>query len=442
MAGATRSAGNGARHVGALTATMLVVSSMIGTGIFTTSGLLLRDLGSPLAVLAAWLVGGVLALCGALSYGELAAALPRNGGEYQLLSRIYHPAVGFAAGIVSLVVGFSAPLAASALAFGHYLSAVMPGVSPAVAGIALVAVAALPHATHAELGGRVQVAVTVVEIALVVAFVAAGAARGDASRLGASGEPPSAALRPPAFAVALVYVSFAYSGWNGAAYLAGEVRDPSRTVPRALLLGTSIVVGLYLALNVVFIAAAPRAELSGVVEIGHVAAVNLLGARAGRALSAVIALILAAFVSAMLMAGPRVYERMGLDYPRLAVLARRTHGGGPFVAVALQAAMAIAMIATSTFAALLAYVGFTLSLVAGLAVLGVMVLRRREPALPRPARAGGYPATPLLFVVLSAWMIVHAIAEKPAASWAGVSTVIVALGLYAFLGHRRGTAPA
>jgi APA family basic amino acid/polyamine antiporter len=153
-------------------------------------------------------------------------------------------------------------------------------------------------------------------------------------------------------------------------------------------------------------------------------------------LSALVALVLACSVSAMLMAGPRVYETMGLDHPSLAFLSRRTRHGGPAVAVALQAAMAVAMIATASFGALLRYVGFTLSLVAGLAVLGVVVLRRREPALPRPYRAWGYPATPLLFVALSAWMVVHALVENPASSLAGLATVAVALALYAVLGRR------
>jgi len=417
-------------------AVVLVVSSMVGTGIFTTTGLLVRDLGSPVAVLAAWLLGGVLALCGALSYGELAAALPRNGGEYQLLSRIYHPAVGFAAGLVSLVVGFSAPLAASALAFGHYLSAVFPGTPPAAAGMALVAVAAVPHAVNVRLGGRVLVSVTALEVALLAVFVAAGAARGEPARLLAGGGRTAAAALGPAFAMALVYVSFAYSGWNGAVYLAGEVRDPSRTVPRALLAGTGGVVALYLALNVVFLAAAPAGELAGVVEVGHVAAVRLLGRDGGRALSALVALVLASSVSAMLMAGPRVYERMGLDYPPLAILARRTRHGGPAVAVALQAALALAMIATSSFAALLTYVGFTLSLVAGLTVAGVLVLRRREPGLARPVRTWGYPVTPLLFLVLSAWMVAVALVANPVSSWAGVATGAAGLLLHAALGRR------
>ena len=441
MKGETAST-DGRRRIGTPTATALVVTSMVGTGIFTTTGFMIRDLGSPAAVLLAWLLGGVLALCGALSYGELAAALPRNGGEYQLLSRIYHPAVGFAAGLASLVVGFSAPLAASALAFGHYLSAVFPAIPPTAAGVAIVVVAAVPHAMHVRLGGWVQVAMTVVEVALVLAFVAAGTARGDPSRLLAGEGGLGAAIGTPAFAVALIYVSFAYSGWNGAVYLAGEATAPSRTVPRALLLGTCLVAALYLALNVVFLAAAPAAELAGVVQVGHIAAVRLLGPGAGRALSALVALILAASVSAMLMAGPRVYERMGLDYPSLELLARRTRHGGPAVAVALQVLVALAMIATSSFAALLQYIGFTLSLVAALAVLGVLVLRRREPTLDRPVRAWGYPATPLLFVVLSAWMMVHALVEKPESSWAGIATVIVGLGAHAALEGRRGKAPA
>jgi len=372
---------------------------MVGTGVFTTTGLLLRDLGSPLAVLAAWAVGGLLAVTGALSYAELAAALPRNGGEYQLLGRIYHPVVGFAAGIVSLVVGFSAPLAASALAFGHYLTAVVPGVEPAAAGVGIVALAATVHGIHVRLGVRVQAAATLLELALVLAFVVAASAGADPALLAA---PDLPAARAGPFAAALVYVSFAYSGWNGAVYLAGEVRSPSRGLPLALVAG-----------------------------------IKLLGPGAGRLVSALIALCLASSVSAMLMAGPRVYQAMGVDHPALAVLARRTRHGGPVVAMAFQAALAVVLIATASFGALLAYVGFTLSIVAGLAVVGVIVLRWREPALPRPYRTWGYPVTPLLFGGLSAWMVAHAVREKPAASWAGIATLLLAAGLHALVGRRR-----
>jgi APA family basic amino acid/polyamine antiporter len=298
--------------------------------------------------------------------------------------------------------------------------------------IGIVVLAALLHAFHDRLGGRVQTVATALEVALALAFVAAGAVQGDPARLLAR---PGSGAGTPSFALALIYVSFAYSGWNGAVYLAGEVKDPSRALPRALLAGTALVVVLYLALNAVFLAAAPAADLAGVVEVGHVAAVRLLGPGAGRVLAALVALILASSVSAMLMAGPRVYETMGLDYPALSILARRTRHGGPSVAVAFQALVAVAMIATASFAALLAYIGFTLSLVAGLTVAGVLVLRRREPALKRPYRTWGYPLTPLLFVALSAWMVAHALLENPASSWAGLATVAVALGLHLLLGR-------
>ncbi len=426
----------GREGIGATTAVLLVVGSMVGTGIFTTTGLLVRDLGSPLAVLAAWAVGGLLALCGAVSYAELVAALPRNGGEYQLLGRIYHPVLGFAAGLISLVVGFSAPLAASALAFGHYLSTVFPGVRPSVAGVLVVTAVALVHASNVRLGGSLQSVVTSIQLVLMSGLIVAGVALGDPSRALAGGDrTPLAALASPSFAVGLIFVSFAYSGWNGACYLAGEVRNASRTVPLALVVGTSLVVALYLALNTVFLAAAPAAELSGVVEIGHVAAVKLLGPGAARLVSALVAVVLASSVSAMLMAGPRVYEAVGLDYPKLRLLAYRTRRGGPAPAVALQAVLAVVMIVTSSFGALLTYIGFTLSLVAGLTVLGVIVLRRREPALSRPYRTWGYPATPAFFIVLSLWMAAHALIERPAASWAGLATVAIALALYAALGR-------
>jgi APA family basic amino acid/polyamine antiporter len=424
------------RTIGTATATLLVVASMVGTGIFTTTGFLVRDLGSPLAVLAAWAVGGVLAASGALSYGELVAALPRSGGEYRLLGRIYHPAVGFAAGMVSLVVGFSAPLAASALAFGHYLSAVFPGVDPPVAAVAVVLAASAIHATHVRLGARFQGIVTGAQVVLILAFAAAGAPFADLSLLGAQASSAPGAIASPSFAVALVYVSFAYSGWNGAAYVAGEVSRPSRTMPLSLLAGTGIVIALYLALNLVFLAAAPASELSGVVEIGHVAATRLLGAGAGRALSALVALVLASSVSAMAMAGPRVYQAMGEDHPALRPLAWRTSHGGPAVAVAVQAALAIAMVLTSSFVALLTYVGFTLSLVAGMTVLGLFVFRFREPTVPRPYLAWGYPVTPLLFLALTGWMTTRALLERPAASWAGLVTILASLTLYVLLGRR------
>jgi APA family basic amino acid/polyamine antiporter len=209
------------------------------------------------------------------------------------------------------------------------------------------------------------------------------------------------------------------------------VRNPARSLPLALLAGTVAVTVVYVAVNLVILAAVPAKELSGVVEVAHLAAGRLAGPAASRALSALIALTLASSVGAMLMAGPRVFDAIGRDHPALSFLARRTRGGAPGVAVGIQGALALAMIMTTSFGTLLAYVGFTLSLSAGLTVLGVVVLRVREPRLARPYRAWGYPVTPLAFVALSSWMVGHSLLERPSASLAGLATVLGALLLFA-----------
>ncbi len=423
-------------------ATALVIASMVGTGVFTTTGFLIADLRSAPAVLAAWIVGGLLACTGALSYAELSAALPCNGGEYRLLGRIYHPAVGFVAGVISLVVGFAAPVAAAALAFGHYLAAAIPGVPPLLASVGIIVLLAMSHGVDAALGGRALTAMTVAQVVLIVTATAVGSWLTGPERLAEPlGAPWLEAVVSPRFAVALVLVSFAYSGWNAATYIAGEVRNPARVLPLALVAGTVIVTALYVGLNLVVLAAVPGEELSGVVEVAHLAAGRLAGPFAGRALSTLIALTLASSVGAMLMAGPRVSDAIGRDHRALSFLARRTRRGAPVVAVGAQAVLALAMVATASFDTLLGYIGFTLSVSAGLTVLGVVVLRVREPQLARPYRAWGYPATPLAFVALSIWMVGHSLIERPSASLAGLATVGGALLLYALTTHSEPRQP-
>ncbi|MDH5492613.1 MAG: amino acid permease, partial [Myxococcales bacterium] len=243
-------------------------------------------------------------------------------------------------------------------------------------------------------------------------------------------------------AIGLVYVSFAYSGWNAAIYVAGEVRSPSHSLPRALVLGTLIVTLLYLGLNLVLLGGAPAAALSGQVEVAQIAAVGLFGQGAATLLSALIALGLISTVGAFVMTGPRVYEAMGEDFPRLALLARRRPGGGPALAIGIQAVLAIVMALSASFDALLEYIGLTLTLITGLTAAGVFVLRVREPGLERSYRTLGYPLTPLIFLGLTLWMAVHTALGGPWIAALSLVTILSGLGLYWILRRPSPPSPA
>ncbi|MFN0051426.1 MAG: APC family permease [Planctomycetales bacterium] len=415
-------------RLGPISGALLIVANMIGVGVFTTTGYMASAIPSPPAILLAWLAGGVAALCGALTYAELGAAFPRNGGEYQLLSRLYHPALGFCAGWVSLVVGFSAPLALYAKAFGTYLEGVAPGVHPAAAGVTIILVLAAIHTLHVGMGSRFHDVATWGKVALILLFVAAGLLRGEPGRLtDTSAQSLGQALTSPLLAVQLVYVSFAYGGWNTTSYLAGEFVNPQRDIPRSVLAGTTLVTLLYVGLNAVFLMSAPLEELAGQERVGHVAAGRLFGEVGGKVVSLLIVAGLVSTMSANLMAGPRVYEAIGVDYPLLGMLRWRRANGGPIVAILLQAFLAITLLVTASFSQLLTYVSVTLSLFAALTVAGAMLLRYREPELPRPYRTWGYPLTPLVFLVLEGWMIVFAIQKEPFASFWSFCTISAGL---------------
>lgn len=419
------------RRLGLTAAVALVVANMIGTGIFTTTGFMVADLGQAQPVLIGWILGGVLALCGAAVYGELGAMMPRVGGEYVYLREAYHPWLGFMSGWISLIAGFSAPIAAAAMAFERYCTALFPETPSKWIALALIAVLTLLHTADVQLGSRVQTFFSALKVVLILGFVGAGmtVGKGDWSHFADAGVGLSS-VATGAFAVSLVFVSFSYSGWNAAAYLAGEIRDPARNLPRALLLGTSIVTILYLSLNVLFFYAVPPAELAGVAEVGDRAARALFGDEAGRALSTLIALALVSAVSAMVMAGPRVYTAMAEDgmFPR--IFGVRNARGAPAFSVVLQGALAAVFVLVAQLAPLIRYIGFTLSLFAALTVAGAFVLRLREPDRPRPYRTWGWPLTPLLFLILSLWMTAYMFVEKPVESLAGVATIAASGLLY------------
>lgn len=415
------------RVIGVRTGTGLVVASMIGTGVYTTTGLLLESGRSPLAVLAIWLVAGLLSLAGALSYAELAVAYPESGGEYALLGRIYHPAVGFVAGVVSLVAGFAAPIAACGIAFARYTAAVVPWLPEVPVAVLVVLLVSAFHALYARGGVRAQDALTAGKLVLAVLFVVAGMFSPNVDLARLTAVPFEAReLGEGGFAFGVVLVSFAYTGWNAAIYVGGEVERPHRTLPLALAIGTLVVTLLYLALNLLFLVAAPLDELS-VIEVADVAARHLFGPSAARVLSATIAFGLLSTIGAFVLTGARVYEALGRDHAKLALLARHGRHGTPWLAFAIQAALAVAMIATSSFDTLLGAVGVTLSLSSALTVLGVFVVRRR--ARPAGYRTPGHPLTPIAFVALSLWTVVWSVLEEPrVAIWGSLALVVGGVG--------------
>lgn len=422
----------GPKSVGYITAVAVAVADMVGTGVFTSLGFQVMGTTSGFALLAIWAVGGIVALCGALSYAELGAAIPRSGGEYHFLRRVYHPVLGILGGWATLTVAHAAPIALSCIALGTFAQGLVPG-SPQTIAIATLLVVTSIHAVSVRLAKAFQVSTTALKIVLIVGFVCVGLAL--PVRTAVSFTPTPAALSEigtGAFAVSLIYVSYAFSGWNAAAYMVGEMKDPQRVLPRAMLHATLLVTVLYLALNWTFLRAVPIAEMAGRVEVGGLAATALLGPRGGKLMNAMLALVLLSSVSAMTFAGPRIAQVIGEDLPALGGLARRTSGGVPRNALVLQQGIALLFILTGAFEPVLAYAGFTMNLFSLLVVSGVFVLRWREPALPRPYRTWGYPVTPAIFVILSVWTLAFVAIAKPREALYGVATVASGLVLLFF----------
>jgi APA family basic amino acid/polyamine antiporter len=417
--------------VGFLTAGSLVVANMVGTGIFTSLGFQVTYLESPFALLMLWVVGGVMALCGALTYGELGAALPRSGGEYHLLSQIYHPSLGFLAGWISATLGFAGPIALAAIAFGEYTSAVYPALSTTHLAAGIVIVTSLIHGTSVRWGSWFQNGFTALKVLLILVFIGAAATADPQHALSVMPAATDwAAVASPGFAVSLVFVSYAYTGWNAAVYIVGEIRNPSRNLPRALLAGTALVLVLYVLLNYVFLYTVPASEMANQVEVGYLSGRAIFGAIGGQVMAVSIALLLVSTVSAMVFLGPRITQAMGEDIPALRVLATTNDEGIPVLAVVFQAVIALAFIYTSTFEQVLIYAGFTLTLMTSLTVAGVFVLRVRRPGLARPYRTWGYPVTPALFLLLNAWVLVYVFIDKPSESLVGLGIVAVGVALY------------
>ena len=437
------------REIGLFSATAIVVANMVGTGIFTTSGFALQEAGSAAALLLCWLLGGIFAFCGALCYGELGTRFPQAGGDYIYLREAFGKPMAFLSGWISLIVGFSAPIAAAAMAFATYLFkalgvqasgpiAIPPaGLSlsghclPVIPAIAVVLLLSLVHIHSLRAGSRMQNLLTLFKVALVVTFIGAGLFSANGSTDHFTGSVSLASLADDRFAVALIFVAFSYSGWNAAAYLGGEICRPQRNIPLALLAGTGFVTVLYLLMNSVYVYALPPEQMAGVMAVGDKAAMRLFGAGIGRWFSGAIALGLLSLISAMMLAGPRVYYAMSRDgvfFDGFKKIHPRRHT--PSHAIGLQAVVAVLMIITATYDKLLIYMGFTLSLFAILTVMGLMRLRLKNPASGAAYRTWGYPVTPLVFILGNIWIIVFSLKSRLEPALWGLATIVFGLVLY------------
>jgi basic amino acid/polyamine antiporter, APA family len=430
-----------ARKISGLTATNIVVANMIGTGVFTSLGFQVAAIRSDFALIFLWALGGLAALCGALCYAELAAALPRSGGEYHFLSRIFHPSIGFIAGFVSATVGFAAPIAISAIAFGEYCKPFFPGIQPVVVGLVAAWIVTAIHLAGVHTGEIFQNVSTVLKVALILVLIVAGLffRRSQPLDLAVNGNTLEALASGP-FAVSLVFVMYSYSGWNAATYITGEVRNPAKNVPWALFTGTVIVIVLYVFLNAVFLLTTPKQTLSGQVEVGLLSGQAMFGPVGGAIVSGLIALGLVASISAMTWIGPHVTKTMAEDLPALRVFSRVSRNGTPYVAMLFQLAMITFLLTTATFTIVLIYIQFSLLLCSFLTVLGLIVLRVREPHLQRPYKVWAYPVTPIFFLLISMHMMIHVVRERPIESLMGFGTVVAALIIF-FLSRESSVRP-
>jgi APA family basic amino acid/polyamine antiporter len=427
------------------TITAIVIANMVGTGVFTSLGFQLLDIQSGFVILTLWALGGLIAVAGAMTYAELGAAYPRSGGEYNFLSEIYHPAVGFVAGWTSVTIGFAGPSALAAMTFAAYATSILE-VAPSawlerVLAIGLVIALTIVHAGKRRNSGGVQVIFTTLKVAVIVGFCLAAYLFIDEPQpirfLPSAGD--GSLFTDSAFAISLIYVSYAYTGWNAATYLSSELENPQRTLPAILLTGTLVVTLLYVALNFIFLYAAPVAELRGQVEVGLIAAKAAFGEFGGRFAGLVLSMLLISTVSAMMMAGPRVLQVMGQDFHRLRIAARVNKDGIPNAAIYIQSGLAVVFILTSSFESVLLFAGFTLALNSFVTVLGVFVLRWRQPGLERPYRTFLYPLPPLVYLALMGWTLWFVLVNRPVEGLFGLGVVASGLVVYWLL-RLRGAA--
>ena len=419
------------RHLSLTTAISLVVSSMIGTGVFTSLGYQLLDIQSGFSIIMLWFIGGVISLFGALSYSELASALPRSGGEYYLLSRILHPSIGLSAGIISATVGFSAPAVLAAIALANYLKPIFVNVNVSILAATVIILLNILHSFSLGVGKSFQAWSTLLKLFTMILFIFAGIFFSDKQNISFS--PKLEDLKivfSPEFAVNLVWVSYAYAGWNSSVYVVGEIVKPNKNIFKSILVGTLLVAAFYVMLNYVFLVVSPIESLKGEIEIGYISSVILFGEESAKLISIFIGLLLLSTVSSYVYVGPRIIQAIGEDYDKLSFLSEKNQNGVPFNAFIVQLVISLGFILSSTFEEVVLYTGIILIITTSVTVCSLIYLRFKEPGLNRPYKVWGYPYTPFIFVILNTWILVYTVYLKPAESIIGICLMIFSLGLF------------
>jgi len=432
------------RKLGLFPCTNIVVANMIGTGIFTTSGLLMSGLDNPLLMIFLWIFGGVLALCGALSYGELGAAIPEAGGEYAFLSRIFHPVFGFLSGWVSFVAGFSAPIAASAIGFTEYFSRAFPEffswceaggligqvVLKKLMALFVIALFTMIHVRGVEFGTRVQNFLTIMKVGLIGILIVIGFSfgTGDFHHIVEHNVFTFDFSGWKTIGLSLMWIMFAYSGWNASTYIGSEIRNPRRNLPLSLLTGTVLVMVLYLCLNIFYVYAISPEDMKGVISIGGLAVGNSLGTSLGNLFSLMIAFALFSSLSAFIILGPRVYYSMAHDglFFRFAADIHPVFKV-PVKAIVLQGIISVVMVLSGTFDQILTYMGFSLGIFPILSVCGVFILRKKGIG---SIQFPGYPVVQGLYVLTTGCILILAFFQRPVESSVALLTVISGIPAY------------
>ena len=415
------------------TATGLVITSMIGTGVYTSLGYQVGTLSSTSSLLLLWIVGGLHALSGAFCYAEVGSAFPRSGGEYHLLSRLYHPLMGFLAGWVSVTVSFAAPIALSAIAFEVYAGTILPKLSQGAYAAMIIALMAVAHSLGIKSGSKTQDWLTALKLLLIVFIIVCGLCIPHAQTEPVIDSLDMRDVLGGGFAVSLIYVSYSFTGWNAAVYVAGETKNPSRNLPLALIGGVILVTILYLCLNYAFLRVTPLDEIKSLENKEGVAALSayyIYGERGGLIISGIIAAGLFSTIGAMIMTGSRIAVAIGEDYKPFTYLAKTNRWGSPARSVLLISSVGLFLVFTSSFNSVLIYIEFVALFFTFATAAGVFIIRKKGAALNERFKMPLFPLFPIIYLLITGWILVHIIMERPIQALAGLGTLLVGTVVY------------